>query len=315
MSVTVIVPTHNGVNRIGLLLDSLDGDTEVIVVDNASTDGTRALLARRYPDVDVLSLPRNEGFSRAVNRAAGLASGDVLVLINDDCVCESAFIEHIAGALDAAAGIVMSAAVMLDARQPLRIDSAGIELDDTMLVFDYLNGMHVGVLECDLPQPLGPSGAAGAFDRDAFLDAGGFDEQLFAYWEDVDLALRLRRAGAKCALVTDARTVHTHSSTLGSGSPRKNYLTGYGRGYLLRKWRVPGAPPAAIVARDVAICVGQLAVDHNLSGLRGRLDGWRAGRGLSPLELPDGLRPRRGVGEEISRRARRRHRLKAEAIA
>ena len=89
-----------------------------------------------------------------------------------------------------------------------------------------------------MADPLGPSGAAAAFDRAAFLECGGFDERLFAYWEDVDLVLRLRLAGARCVLVPDARAVHSHSATLGSGSARKNYLTGFGRGYVLRKWGV-----------------------------------------------------------------------------
>ncbi len=132
----------------------------------------------------------------------------------------------------------MAAGVLLEAHDPTVVDSAGIELDDTLLVFDYLNGQPISVLTRALADPLGPSGAAAAFDRAAFLECGGFDERLFAYWEDVDLVLRLRLAGARCVLVPDARAVHSHSATLGSGSARKNYLTGFGRGYVLRKWGV-----------------------------------------------------------------------------
>ena len=94
------------------------------------------------------------------------------------------------------------------------------------------------MLDGDVPNPLGPSGAAAAYLNDAFWEAGGFDERIFAYWEDVDLALSLRTLGYKCALARRAIGTHAHSATLGSGSPRKNYLMGFGRGYVLRKWGV-----------------------------------------------------------------------------
>jgi len=195
MSASVVVPSWNGAERLALLLPSLGSAAQVIVVDNGSSDGTRELLARRFPDVDVLALPRNEGFSRAVNRAARAAAGDVLVLVNDDCVCRPGFVERLAAAVRPADGLVMAAGVLLEAGDPGTIDTAGIELDDTLLVFDHLNGLPVAAL-ADAPPPFGPSGAAAAFDRAAFLEAGGFDEKLFAYWEDVDLVLRLRLAGA-----------------------------------------------------------------------------------------------------------------------
>ncbi len=174
----------------------------------------------------------------------------------------------------------MAAGVLLEARDPAVIDSAGIELDDTLLVFDYLNGHPVGVLDRIVSNPLGPSGAAAAYDRSAFLECGGFDERLFAYWEDVDLVLRLRLAGAQCVLVRDARAVHTHSATLGSGSAGKNYLTGFGRGYVLRKWGVlTGTRGAVALSREAGICAAQLD---------GRPDAGRdqgPGRGLARRRL------------------------------
>ena len=132
----------------------------------------------------------------------------------------------------------MAAGVMRDWRDRSLIDSAGMELDQTLLVFDYLNGEPVSRLGGGVADPIGPSGAAAAFDRASFRSVGGFDEGLFAYWEDVDLVLRLRRLGLRCALAPDALGDHEHSATLGSGSKRKNYLMGYGRGYVLRKWGV-----------------------------------------------------------------------------
>ena len=284
----------------------------MIVIDNGSTDGTGELLSRRFPDTDVLSLPRNEGFSRAVNRAARVAHGDVLVLVNDDCVCEPGFVEQLRRAIDPRRSVVMAAGVLLESGDPRRVDTAGLEIDDTLLVFDYLNGLPTAALD-SAPPPFGPSGAAAAFDRSAFLEAGGFDERLFAYWEDVDLALRLCLDGALCGTAFDARAVHSHSATLGSGSARKNYLTGYGRGYILRKWGVlRGAPIPRVLLRELAICAAQLAVDHTPGGVFGRIAGWRAANGSTRTYPAAAVgHGRRSVYAELRRRGGRRRRLRA----
>ena len=287
MIATVIVPSWNGAQRLQRLLPSLSPDSEVVVVDNGSTDGTADLLARRFPQVEILRLASNHGFSKAVNRAAAIASSDAIVLVNDDCVCEPGFAERLAGALDPARGVPMAAGVLLEAHDPTVIDSAGVELDDTLLVFDYLNGEPVEVLDRAVADPLGPSGSAAAFDRSAFIDCGGFDERLFAYWEDVDLILRLRVAGGRCVLVPDARAIHSHSATLGPGSARKDYLTGFGRGYVLRKWGVlAGGRGAVALAREAGICAAQLAVDRTPAGIRGRIAGWHAAGRTQPHPFP-----------------------------
>ena len=310
MTATVIVPTWNGAGRVARLLPSLDGDAQVIVVDNGSSDGTADVVGR-FPDVELLSLPRNEGFSRAVNRAAAAAEGDAIVLVNDDCVCSPGFAAGLAAAIDPARSVVMAAGVLVEAANAELIDSAGIELDSTLLVLDYLNGRPVSVLEAGAKPPVGPAGAAAAFDREAFLAVDGFDEALFAYWEDVDLVLRLRLAGGRCALVPEARAVHEHSATLGSGSARKNYLTGFGRGYVFRKWSGPSARrlPRAL-AYDLLVCAGQAVVDRNLAGVRGRVHGFRAAAGVARHPFPaDALSPA-GTAATLGRRLRRRSRLR-----
>ena len=313
-SASVVVPSHGGGERLGRLLDSLavqTADHEAIVVDNGS-GGAVSRACESHSGVEVIGLERNAGFSRAVNIAAERAGGDALVLLNDDCVCEPGFVEAIAGTLDPARGAVMAAGVMRDGSDRSLIDSAGMELDRTLLVFDYLNGEPTSRLEAGVPDPVGPSGAAAAFDRSAFLDAGGFDERLFAYWEDVDLVLRLLREGARCALAREALGTHEHSATLGSGSARKNYLMGFGRGYVLRKWRVLRSPSraAGVLARDGALCAGQAVIDRNLAGLRGRVHGYRAAQ---PTEsFPDGALTARAPGPlaTLRRRAARRARLR-----
>jgi GT2 family glycosyltransferase len=187
-----------------------------------------------------------------------------------------------------------------------------MELDRTLLVWDYLNGEPLEILDRGVPDPVGPSAAAAAFDRAAFRAQGGFDEALFAYWEDVDLVLRLRREGYSCRLAADARGTHEHSASFGSGSARKNYLTGFGRGYVLRRWGVLSARRLpAVIARDAVVCAGQAVLDRNLSGIRGRFAGYRAARKLAayPDGLPVGQAPS-ALGT-LRRRLARRSRLRA----
>lgn len=317
-SATVIVPTHLGGPRLARLLTSLAGQTapaRTIVVDNAAPEDSVAPLVARHPFAEHLRLEENAGFARAVNMAASGSTDEALVLVNDDCVCEPRFIEELVAALDPAAGVVMTAGVLVDAFGPETVDTAGIELDETLLGFDYLNGAPVSSLVPGTPDPIGPCAGAAAFDRAAFTEVGGFDENLFAYWEDVDLALRMRRAGGQCTLAREARATHEHSATLGSGSQRKNYLMGFGRGYVVRKWSVLGSPTRAlrVLASDAALCAGQLVLDRTLAGIQGRRDGFVAAgsvlREPYPADLLAGtLLSSRTLLRRLNRRARLRRR-------
>jgi GT2 family glycosyltransferase len=314
MSATVVVPTRLGGERLGRLLDSLARQTAVsrtIVVDNAAPAGV-AKLVGRHDFAEHLRLEENAGYGRAVNLAATRSDDDALVLVNDDCVCEPRFVEALVSRLEPADGAVMAAGVLVEAHDPATIDTAGMELDETLLVFDYLNGAPVSSLGPATPAPLGPCAAAAAFDRGAFAEAGGFDESLFAYWEDVDLVLRLALAGGRCALAPDARATHEHSATLGSGSREKDYLVGFGRGYVLRKWGVLGSPSrvARVLLEDGVICAGQLVLDRTPAGVRGRVDGFAAAGAAARQPYPEGLLERGPAStRSLARRLRRRRRL------
>jgi GT2 family glycosyltransferase/glycosyltransferase involved in cell wall biosynthesis len=311
-SASVIVPTVGGGERLRRMLSSVASpDHQTIVVDNGSRDGVSEAVDS-LPGVDVLRLEHNAGYTGAINLGVERADGDIVVFLNDDCVVDPGFVEKIAARIDPGDGVVMAAGVMRDWRDRSLIDSAGMELDQTLLVFDYLNGEPVSRLGGGVADPIGPSGAAAAFDRASFRSVGGFDEGLFAYWEDVDLVLRLRRLGLRCVLVPDAIGDHEHSATLGSGSKRKNYLMGYGRGYVLRKWGVlDGRRTGSVLLREAVLCAGQAVVDRNLAGVRGRFRGYQEAPATE--RYPESLRlgsAGGGVVGNLARRARRRSRLR-----
>ncbi len=201
----------------------------------------------------------------------------------------------------------MVAGVLLAERDPRFIDSAGSIADRTLMGFDYLNGEPREAAR-SAAAPLGPSGGAALFSRSAFESVGGFDERIFLYYEDLDLALRLRARGARCALAPDAAAVHAYSRTLGAASGAKYAHTGWSRGYMLRRYGVMGRPRDAlrVLAAEGVLCAGQLLRDRTVSGLKGRLRGWRDARGLpARTAVAEGLSDL-SLGEALAlRRARR----------
>ena len=196
---------------------------------------------------------------------------------------------------------------------------AGMELDRTLLVFDWLNGEPLSALERIDRDPIGPSAAAAAFDRAAFLEAGGFDERLFAYWEDVDLVLRLRRAGHGCVLAADAQGVHQHSATLRLGIEPQELPDGLrprlraaqvggadaGQGGLGRAAR--GDPVRGPARRSTGRRAGSAGA---CAATRRRAAPSATRRRCSPARAPTGA-----WSADLGRRARRRGRLRRALAA
>jgi GT2 family glycosyltransferase len=199
------------------------------------------------------------------------------------------------------------AGVLLQERSPELIDSAGVVADSTLMGFDYLHGEPAKVAETAAP-PLGPTGGAALYRRQAFEAIGGFDERIFLYYEDLDLALRLAAQGGLCRLAPEARALHAYSASLGAASAGKYARTGWSRGYMLRRYGVLRSPRPALraLACEGALCGGQLLRDHTAAGLKGRLQGWRDGGGLEPRQI-DGV-PLLQISARESLALRRRRR-------
>jgi GT2 family glycosyltransferase len=282
MRPAIYIPHHNGAERLARALRSLRGQSrpvDVVVVDNGSSDGSCELVREEFPEVSLLELGRNLGFGPAINRAVEQHPADPLILLNDDVECEPRFAEAL---LDAAAeGAECVAGVLVQEASPGLIDSAGVVADRTLMGFDYLHGEPVAAAS-GAADPLGPTGGAALYRRDAFLAAGGFDERIFLYYEDLDLALRMRAAGARCRLAPEARALHAYSASSGAASAFKYSHTGWSRGYMLRRYGLLSRPGTALraLACEAAICAGQLLKDRTAAGLTGRLRGWRDGAGL-----------------------------------
>ncbi len=290
MRATVVIPTYNARSLLSEALEHLAAQTvphDVVVVDNASTDGTAAAIRERFPRVRLVALDANLGFGRAVNRGVDTVDTDVVVLVNNDVLCPPDFLERLLAPL-ADDRVSMTAGVLLQHDRPDLVDSAGIELDRTLRSWDMLWNRPVAEL-ADAAEPVGPCGGAAAFRTAAFRAVGGFDDAFFAYWEDVDLALRLRLAGHACVRAADARALHRHGQTVGAASPFQRRLEAFGRGYVLARYRVARrglGTRAAIALLDWPVLAVHLLVRREAGPLRERVRGTRAGLARPPLRAP-----------------------------
>ena len=289
-SIDVVVPTHNGWTLTESCLEHLRAQTishRVIVADNGSTDGTPSRLRGVFPDAHVVELGSNLGFPAACNRGVHIGSGDVVVLLNNDVECRPDFLERLTIPFrdDERLGSVAS---LLLAPGADRIESFGLAADPTLAGYPRLRGLPAGEAQATNPILIGPSGAAGAYRRAAWEDVGGLDEGVFAYAEDVDLALRLRAAGWSTTAAKDAVAIHIGSASAVARSAWQRYQGGFSRGYFLRRYGVLRSRAAvrAAVTEGLVVAGDAAVFSHDLAALRGRLAGWRAAAGKPHVRPP-----------------------------
>jgi GT2 family glycosyltransferase len=249
--VTVLVVTWRAVDLLPACLDSLRAQTlphDLLVVDNASTDGTAALLAERYPEARVLRLPRNAGFAGGV--AAGLAAvaSPYVAVLNDDAVAEPGWLAALVAALDAEprAGAVTSR-LLLGGATPALVNNAGVVLRRDGYGADRGLGEPDGPPYDVAAEVFGFSGGAALMRREAVEAIGGFPARFFLYYEDTDTSWRLRLAGWTVRYEPGARVRHVHSASSDQRSASFAFFNERNRLLMLTR-----CAPAGVVARAVA---------------------------------------------------------------
>jgi GT2 family glycosyltransferase len=240
--VSVVVVNWNGKHLLGECLSSLLGqkdveDVEIILVDNGSCDGSVEFVQEQYKDVHVLSLQKNIGFAGGNNAGIRVATGKYIALLNNDTKADPSWLSNLVRAAEADRHSVgMWAGKILSYNNPDIIDNVGL-----LLYPDGL-GRGKGRLErdagqFDLPsEALFPSGCAGLYRKEMLDEIGLFDEEFFAYADDVDIGLRGRLAGWECRYVPTAKVYHKYSSSSSAYSPFKAYLVERNRIWVLLKY-------------------------------------------------------------------------------
>jgi GT2 family glycosyltransferase len=219
-NLTVVIPNWNGKDFLAPCLDSLLRQSvpcpPIIVVDNGSTDDSRAFLQKHYPRVQIVALPENLGFSAAIN--AGISHADTawIFLLNNDTQLHPRCLETMNERCFRQNEYDMFALKMMSYHDRTMIDGAG----DSVLRGGV--GYRLGTGEYDKTpyamrrEVFGACAGAGLYRRSLFNKIGTFDEDFFAYLEDVDFNIRAKRAGVKCCYIPDAVVYHIGSATSGS---------------------------------------------------------------------------------------------------
>lgn len=235
ITASVIIVNYNGRDHLEKCLKSLQSENcpshEIVLLDNASTDGSATFVQQFFPEVRVIQNSINSGFGHGNNVAAKYARGEYLAFLNPDTEVEPGWLDALIAALNAdpKAGLATSKIVLLADRD--RINTCGNEIHLTGLTLCRGLGLQRRALD-RIAEVGAVSGAAFAIRRSLFEDLGGFDGDFFLYMEDTDLSLRARLAGYTCVCAPSSVVCHDYTLRIG---PEKTFYQERNRYLILLK--------------------------------------------------------------------------------
>lgn len=216
--VSIVIPNYNGMAFMEACMQAVLRDApkaELIVVDNASKDGSLEYTREHFPEARVLAMDQNYGFARAVNEGILAATRPYVILLNNDTEVEPGFTDALVGALEADAGAFSAQAKLIQLQDPLKLDDAGNFY--CALGWAFARGKDKSSAEYEEQDEVFAACAGAAVYRKAlFEEIGYFDEAHFAYLEDIDIGWRARIFGYRNLYVPKARVLHAGSGTSGS---------------------------------------------------------------------------------------------------
>lgn len=230
----VVILNWNGRNWLERFLPGVVARTpgaDVVLADNGSTDDSLVWVAAHFPQVRTIALGTNSGFAGGYNAALAQVKADRYVLLNSDVEVTDGWLARMNDYLDRHPGMAACQPKMLSHAHPDRFEHAGAAggfMDRNG--YPFCRGRIFEITEEDKGQyddereVFWATGACLLIRADAFHGAGGFDEQLFAHMEEIDLCWRLRRTGWRIGYTSGAVVHHVGGGALGYGSPQKTYL-------------------------------------------------------------------------------------------
>ncbi len=292
---SVVIPNWNGAHHLPTCLEALRRQTypnlEVIVADNASTDGSRELLSRDYPEARVLPLPENRGFTGACNAGMQAAAGEFVALLNNDTEVDRGWSAALVDAFGRhpEAGLVASKMLLFDRREYFHTAGDLYRVDGRLA--------NRGVWEKDEGQynqedyVFSACGGSAAYRRTMLQEIGFLDDDFFFSCEDMDLAWRAQLAGYRCLYTPNAVVYHRLAAT-GGGTTASFYD---GRNMI---WILVKDYPAALWRKH-----GLKVLRAQLGLAREALRAWRGaaararlrGMGAGLIAVPRLLRKRRAI--------------------
>jgi GT2 family glycosyltransferase len=226
-SISIVIVNWNGRHHLARCLPSLVNQTysdfEVILVDNGSSDDSVDFVQENYPQIRLLQNEQNQGFAGPNNQAIRVAQGRYIVTLNNDTEVPADWLQILASAAESNLEMgAFASLVVFDDRRHM-IDSAGLSVSLAGIGCQNRLGEAAHIV-CEREEVFGACASAALYRREMLDDVGLFDEDYFAYYEDVDLAWRARLRGWRALLVPQAVVYHIHSATGGRASPFKEKL-------------------------------------------------------------------------------------------
>jgi GT2 family glycosyltransferase len=304
--VTALILSYNGKALLDTAVPSVLAQTypnvAVTVIDNGSTDDTEAYVRRRWPEVEVLRLEHNVGVAAALNRGIERASGELVALLNNDIELEPQWLEGLVAALEQHPEAATASGKMLRFNQRDVIDAAGDAMRWSGAGFNRGSGESDQGQYDRAEEVFSACAGAALYRRAALHEVGPFDEDFFAYLEDVDWGLRAQLRGFTSRYVPDALAYHMRGAT--TGSAQKRYRVPQRRNQI---WLVVKNYPLAALARHahaiVLLNLGNAVQDLREGAFSATVEGWWQ----ALIGLPRMLRKRRAI--------QRRRRVDVERLA
>ena len=222
--VSIVVVYWNSAEHLPRCLECLTRQTfqdfEVILIDNGSFDKEIDALQQKYSTLGlrVEHLASNLGFAKANNIGAHLARGNWLALLNTDAFPKPDWLENLLYAAEKNPEFGFFASRQIQANAPEWLDGAGDAYHISGLGWRRCYNLRSDNHALEAKEVFSSCGAAALYAREDFLQAGGFDEDYFSYFEDIDLGFRLRLNGKKCLYIPDAVVQHVGSASTGKRS-------------------------------------------------------------------------------------------------
>jgi GT2 family glycosyltransferase len=212
---------------------------EIIVIDQASGDGSADLIGRNFPDAVLIRNKENTGFTGGNNQGMAAATGDYFLLLNNDTVVHPSFLEPMVNALEADATAAAASPLIRFYSAPSFIQYAG-----GPATIDLIRGRNtwrgskttIPHPYTEVEQTTAAHGAAFMIKRSVVEKIGMLDEKLFIYYEEYDWSIRIRNAGYSILFVPQSEILHKESMTLTKDSPFRTRLMARNRLWLSRKY-------------------------------------------------------------------------------
>ena len=258
MKVTVIIPNYNGLRFLKDCLTALENqsmkDFETLVIDNASSDESVAYIRENFPNVNVMVMEKNLGFSGGVNVGIQSAKTPYVLLLNNDTEVDTHFVEEMVHAIEESPNIFSVSSKMIQFYDREKLDDAGDLYG--ILGWGFQRGIDAPATSYTKKEEIFSACAGAAiYRKDVFEKIGYFDELHFAYLEDIDVGYRGKIAGYKNMYCPTAIVYHVGSGTSGSKyNSFKVKLAARNSVYLNYK----NMPNIQLVINSLPLCLGWL---------------------------------------------------------